>query len=120
MKGRIETYAVASPAVERTVCSRGVFPGPALLLPEDLVRIESEAFAGTGAVSIRIQNNIQYIDSRAFADCSNLIAVWIPASVVTIAEDAFSNTTCAIWAPPGSVAEEYCRHHNNCVFVAVQ
>ena len=58
-------------------------------LPEDLVTIDSEAFANTDLVAVRIPEGCTAIGERAFAGCADLLYVWIPQSVLTVAETAF-------------------------------
>ncbi len=59
-------------------------------LPADLKTIEEEAFAGAAFEAVLLPDGCTAIGSRAFADCPNLVYVRIPASVVSIAEDAFA------------------------------
>lgn len=63
---------------------------PALHLPETLTKIESEAFAGISAEVVVIPSTCTSIGSRAFADCTQLLAVYRPESLTDIAEDAFT------------------------------
>ena len=64
-----------------------------LRLPADLKSVDQEAFSGSGAVFVIIPDGCQAIDSRAFANCRNLLGIRIPASVTSIAGDAFLGTT---------------------------
>ena len=79
-----------------------------LIMPADLTDIGEEAFMGTKAQRVHIQTNCTQIGSRAFARSSSLRYVFIPASVITIAGDAFegSNNVCIICSR-GSDAESY-------------
>ena len=58
-------------------------------LPAMLKRIESEAFMNLAFEAVIIPDGCVEIGSKAFADSPNLIYVWIPESVTSIAEDAF-------------------------------
>ena len=58
-------------------------------LPNALTEIEEEAFYGTTALAVIIPDECTTIGKRAFANCPNLIYVYIPASVKNIADDAF-------------------------------
>lgn len=91
--------------------------GAELVLPDDLLTIDEEAFAGTGAVTVRVPSGVKTIRSRAFAECEHLKNVYLPASVSTIADDAFESTV-TIYAPAGSPAEAYARRRS-LSFVAV-
>ena len=61
-----------------------------LTLPDELTRIEEEAFAGdTSIEAVKIGNKVRHIGSHAFKDCINLKELWIPATVTDIADNAF-------------------------------
>ena len=60
-----------------------------IMLPSELKVIEEEAFSGAAFGAVLIPDGCTAIGSRAFADCLNLVYVRIPASVASIAEDAF-------------------------------
>lgn len=62
-----------------------------LTLPSDLRRIEAEAFEGLAFQTVVIPDTCTAIGSRAFANCRNLVYVYIPASVTDIAADAFDD-----------------------------
>lgn len=90
------------------VCQVEVKPQLSLLkLPASLTRLEAEAFAGAAyAESALLPDGLQAIDARAFAQ-SGLMYISIPASVTTIAEDAFDGCPLVIiYAAPGSAAEQ--------------
>lgn len=61
-----------------------------LHLPSDLQTIEEEAFAGIDCQAVILPSDCQSIEYHAFADCSNLKYVWIPSSVTSINDDAFT------------------------------
>lgn len=56
----------------------------ALRLPEELTAISDKAFANTQARDIILSDKVSSIGARAFADCSLLRMITIPAGVVTI------------------------------------
>ena len=62
---------------------------PTLTLPAKLEAIEAEAFAGNAFVCVVIPEGCKTIGSAAFMDCAQLRFVEIPASVATIAANAF-------------------------------
>ena len=90
-----------------------------MVLPAGTIRIEEEAFAGTGAERIRLPEQVSEIGSRAFADCPNLTGIYIPAGSETIAEDAFADTNgLVIYGEAGSAAQDYAER-KGIVFVPV-
>lgn len=60
-----------------------------MTLPSSLTSIGDEAFAGIATEKVVIPEGCTEIGARAFADCVNLSEVVIPATVQTIADDAF-------------------------------
>lgn len=64
-------------------------PYPWMVLPESLKRIEDEAFKGSSVVAVWLPDGCESIGARAFANCKNLEDIHIPASVNSIADDAF-------------------------------
>jgi len=90
-----------------------------LRLPGFLKKIEREAFWGIGARSVEIPAGCRSIAARAFQDCPDLWQVRIPESCSSISDNAFLNCKeVLIYGKTGSAAEEYCRTHDNCVFIA--
>jgi len=86
-----------------------VFYGDVLRIPPALTEIGLEAFEGSGAEYIVLPDTCRVIGSRAFANCSHLFRIWIPASVQTIKDDAFPGRgkDLVIIAPAGSRAYEF-------------
>ncbi len=85
-----------------------------LYLPDNLNYIESEAFSQSAIGPFVLCNNrLARIESKAFADCSNLQLIEIPESVQFIADDAFSGctTTLIVTGLPGSYVDEYCKRN---------
>lgn len=100
-------------------------------LPTGTKMIEASAFEGTAVTSVKIPDtaatigmgtigsavvgstgNCTAIGSRAFADCANLERVCIPASVTSIADDAFEGSeNFWIVCAPGSCAADYAASH---------
>ncbi|MBQ8972839.1 MAG: leucine-rich repeat domain-containing protein [Clostridia bacterium] len=83
-----------------------------LSLPNNLSQIEAMAFEHNGAQRVTIHNGCVTIGSCAFANCEHLVRVDIPATVTTIAADAFAGTPCVIVAPENSAAIEFARNAN--------
>ena len=88
----------------------GVGLGDALTLPAYIEVIEAEAFAGNPAVTeLVVPEGARRIANRAFAE-TGLREVTLPATLMTIAGDAFDGCDIAgAHAPWGSVAFDYCR-----------
>lgn len=68
-----------------------VDPTKILYLPEDLTRIEANAFEGIDAEAIVVPAGCEYIGDRAFANCPNLVYVSYPESA-TLAGDPFAGS----------------------------
>ena len=68
----------------------------ALTLPAATGIVEAEAFEGGAFQCVVIPDGCATIGSKAFADCPNLIYVCIPASVTSVAADAFAGDEQAI------------------------
>ena len=63
-----------------------------LAMPQQVTRIEEEAFMGAGCEALIIPDGCEYIGPHAFANCNHLIYVRIPASVLEISPDAFEGS----------------------------
>ena len=86
--------------------------GSRLKLPEFLKEIGEEAFAGCSEESVIVPDGCETIGARAFADSANLRTITIPASVTSIAADAFDGCTdLTIRTPKGSYASRYAAAH---------
>ena len=90
---------------------------PAVLeLPGDLKAIEAQAFMGdTSLDEVVLPEGLERIGRQAFAD-STLRAVNLPASLVTIADDAF-DLGVAVTAEPGTAAWQWAVTHG---FIAAE
>ena len=80
-----------------------------LILPEDLITIENEAFSEIPAQKIIISNNCTNIGNRAFAGSDVVLAV-IPGSVTSIMADAFDGCPLltVITDRPESAVTDWC------------
>jgi hypothetical protein len=96
---------------EVQTANRTVHAVKVLTLPAVMRTIEDEAFAGIAAEQVTIPEGARSIGSRAFADCDSLLLVVIPASVTSIADDAFENSDVAVICPEGSYAASWCDTH---------
>lgn len=102
------TYGNLNDTVSITL--RECMPAPDFILPSDLVVIEQEAFAGNTMEAVKCPESLEQIDNKAFANCSNLRAIYIPENTTTIARDAFDGCVdMTIWGKAGSVAEAFAR-----------
>ena len=63
--------------------------GPTLILPENLERIEAEAFAGVNVRNIVIPASCEFAEARAFADCDALEEVIVKGAGMMMAVSAF-------------------------------
>ena len=103
-------YGVDASFKEVTV--RAIDPSGTLCLPENLERIEEEAFAGDSSVThVKIPDSVSFIGENAFAGCGSLGTVMIPETVTGIQENAFVYDNITIYGRPGSQAEQYAREH---------
>ena len=66
-------------------------------LPEDLERIEDEAFMNGAFEAVVIPDGCTYVGHRAFANCLNLVYVSYPQGTV-IEDDAFEDCNVPVWA----------------------
>ena len=80
------------------------------ILPSGMESVEEETFMGNKLLRTFDASNsrLQVIESKAFANCTNLKSINLPVTVTEIAEDAFSNCpNLKIHCISGSYAETY-------------
>ncbi len=95
-----------------------VFGTPDFTLPDDVAVIQDEAFAGIKASVVLIPSTCTGIGARTFINSTSLKQIRIPAGCA-VGEDAFEGcSSVQIFGTAGSPAEEYCKSHSNCTFVA--
>lgn len=82
-------------------------------IPGSVMRISPCCFSASNTLhNVTIEEGTEYIEARAFADCLNLNEIRIPASVHTIAENAFERCPrLCIIAPSSSLAADFARRH---------
>ena len=81
-------------------------------LPASLKTVEEAAFEGNTAMeTLVIPASVEEINSRAFADCSNLKKVTIEGTQVAIAADAFDGSFVTFEVYSGSSAESFALSH---------
>ena len=79
------------------------------ILPKGLIHIGPEAFRGSKATVVQLQDGVVSIGDWAFADCEALRQIRIPASVISIGNNAFygCRDDLIIFGAQGSAAESY-------------
>ena len=93
------------------VTSYGGALADTLKLPTNLTTIGEEAFFGASSLDVvDIPWGTEIIGSKAFAN-SSVTKVYIPATVYSIADDAFQGTNITICASAYSYAKEYADSH---------
>ncbi len=75
--------------------------------PESLTQIKSSAFENSAAEAAVLGDAVLKIGSRAFAGCANLVYIYIPDTVKSIADDAFDGINPIIYCSEGSAAAAY-------------
>lgn len=58
-------------------------------IPDNVTRIKSSAFEGSGIKKVKIPAGVQEINEAVFSDCKKLTSITIPKSVKTIENHAF-------------------------------
>ena len=101
---RITCESVDGP---KGVCDIVVHAEKIRKLPSSLKVVEAETFFGTALREVMIPDGVTSIESRAFANCGQLVLVDIPSSVSSIASDAFSGSNVAIVCGEVCYATEY-------------
>ncbi len=91
---------------------------PTFILPSGLTAIEEEAFMGFAAEVVQVPASVRSIGSLAFAYNTNLRQIYIPATVTSIADNAFEGDYVMIFGQGGSYANEYAENHG-IVFVPI-
>ena len=102
------TYGDCPPAT----CQVHVIQASMLSLPDSLTQIEDGAFRGIAATGVRVSDQVAQIGSGAFASCPYLTEAIIPASVTSIADDAFAGSPwVTIVCPSDSYAASWADRH---------
>lgn len=78
------------------------------VLPSAMMIIDAKAFEGISAMSVKLSEATTTINSKAFANCPNLVQIYIPRTTSSIASDAFLGVKeLIIYGYKGSYAENY-------------
>ena len=80
-------------------------------LPNGVVEIQNEAFAGTDADRYIIPVGTQIIGNKSFSYLQRDAIIVIPSTVEEIAEDAFQESSVSFVCYSGSRAEEFANEH---------
>ena len=82
-------------------------------VPSSVKIIAEEAFAGTIVQTVVFQSQVQFIGSNAFQDADYLKIIYIPDSVVFIAESAFpKNDGLTIHGVKGSYVQKWAEENS--------
>ena len=80
-------------------------------LPEDLTRIEDEAFRGSSAIDYCLGENVSYIGAYAFADLTEEAWIYMPDHVDFIHDTAFSGSSVTLVCTNGSDTWNWAEAH---------
>ena len=85
---------------------------PDLILPSALTEIGDEAFMGGAFTFVKLSENSTTIGENAFADCPNLMYIFVPRMNADIDEDAFgTQTELTIFGKAGGDVQSYAEDH---------
>jgi len=98
---------------EGTTITASIMSTPDFIIPAKATSIQAEAFMKAGMTVVVCPNTLKTIGARAFANCTALKQIYIPATTTAIADDAFSGCTgLTIYAPAGSAAAAFASDHD--------
>ena len=82
-------------------------------IPEGTTAIEAGSFTGSDIKKVVVSDGVSSIGETAFWGCKNLTSIEIPASVRSIADNAFGDNPSlkTILGEKGSAAEQYAADH---------
>ena len=110
--------AIADATYTATYTAIPVFGTPTFTLPVAIQSIEESAFEGLPITVVEIPTGCENIGKWAFKDCTNLMQIRIPSSVVSIDDTAFDGCgNVFIFGTTNSAAKKFCDSHANCTFV---
>lgn len=94
-------------------CRVIVYGEKLLKLPAALLQIDAEAFRYSIMDAVIVPEKAESIGSKAFADCDDLRIIYMPDSIVQIAEDAFdgSDNVCFVCESENAAAT-YAKKHS--------
>ena len=100
-----DNYEVVVKKAYFTICTQ-------LTLPADLDRIEAEAFEHVAANAVILPGGCTRIEARAFANCPNLLRVYIPDSIISISDTAFEGSGDFTIYADSEVATAWAKAHH--------
>ncbi len=107
-KGRKVALQIETDDSNNNVIASIIMQAPDFTLPAALKTIGAEAFSGISASVVSVPATAKSIGSKAFANCPNLWQIEIPASVTSIADNAFSGVDdLIIFGKSGSAAQTF-------------
>ena len=80
-------------------------------LPAMLTEIEDSAFEGDTFTHVYLGESVTSIGPRAFADCEQLLYIYIPNADTSIAADAFDGSPNVVIGCPGGEVSSYAEAH---------
>ena len=90
---------------------------PDFFLPSDVTTIGEEAFSGTNPGFVWLGDDVTKIESGAFAGCSDLRYVYLPAEISSIGANAFLEGTVLI--VNNAYAEDYAKQ-NGLAYISLE
>ncbi len=107
------TKGANNTALDSAVMHYGKNDLPDLILPDSLTEIGEEAFAGGAFTCARLSEQTVVIGKNAFADCPNLVSVYIPAETAVIDPLAFGEREdLTIYGKADSTAQTFANAHH--------
>lgn len=95
-----------------------VWVSPDFVLPAALTTIEDEAFEGGAFRYVRLNDHVSQIGRKAFANCPQLLYIYIPESCTMIDADAFSGDDSVTIIGPENSYAEFFAFKNHIAFIA--
>lgn len=94
--------------VEEDMTLYAVWAVPDLVLPSSVTAVTEESFRGDAFRFAKLPEGAKSIGKNAFASCTKLKYVYIPATVTSIDSTAFSGVSgLTVFGKSGSAAEDY-------------
>ena len=84
----------------------------AAIIPKNVKVIEEQAYQNTAFEYVLIPTGCSKIESKAFANMTQLALISIPSSVHEISTDAFAGSNVVFLCSPGSTAASFADRHN--------
>ena len=89
-----------------------ITPTPDLILPASLKTISDEAFSSGAFRYVKLSEQAETIGPLAFANCPNLMYIYIPNPSTSIDDNAFGDKQeLVIFGKAGSTADDYAYDH---------